>query len=140
MSDCFMMRYFLSSTVTSVPAYLPYRTSSPTLTSIGSSFLPGPTATTVPCCGTVTDRPASHVSHPADGILQDKRNASPRRLTFWQKSLSCRTKRENPVFYRATSTMTGRWSEAFVTSPQEKCSSTSAFTTLYFALLLRANI
>ncbi len=37
MSDCFTMRYFLPSTVTSVPAYLPYRTVSPALTSMGSS-------------------------------------------------------------------------------------------------------
>ena len=51
MSDCLTIRYFLSSTVTSVPAYFPYSTTSPTLTSMGSSFLPGPAATTVPCWG-----------------------------------------------------------------------------------------
>ena len=35
----------------SVPAYFPYRTMSPTLTVVGLSFVPFPTATTVPFCG-----------------------------------------------------------------------------------------
>ena len=51
-----MIRYSLSSTVTSLPAYLPNRIVSPALTSRATTvpssfFLPLPTATTFPCCG-----------------------------------------------------------------------------------------
>src|SRR6478672_3526263 len=35
----------------SVPAYLPYKTVSPSFTVTGSSFLPGPAAITTPRCG-----------------------------------------------------------------------------------------
>src|SRR5690606_17753479 len=37
--------------LTSVPEYLPYKTTSPVLTVIGSSFFPFPTAITLPLCG-----------------------------------------------------------------------------------------
>ena len=37
--------------LTSVPEYLPNKTESPTLISIGSSCLPFPVATTIPFCG-----------------------------------------------------------------------------------------
>ena len=50
-SDSRIIRYFLPSTANSLPEYLPYMTLSPSLTVIGSSFLPAPTATTTPCCG-----------------------------------------------------------------------------------------
>ena len=45
-SDSRIIRYFLPSTANSLPEYLPYMTLSPSLTVIGSSFLPAPTATT----------------------------------------------------------------------------------------------
>src|SRR5690606_23889899 len=50
------IRYWVSSRVTSVPLYFPYRTRSPTFSSISIRFpssviLPGPTATISPCCG-----------------------------------------------------------------------------------------
>src|SRR6187402_2223165 len=51
MSDSLMMRKSSPSIWISVPAYLPYRTVSPIFTVTGSSFLPGPAATTVPRCG-----------------------------------------------------------------------------------------
>jgi len=46
-----MIRKSSPSIWISVPAYLPYRTVSPIFTVTGSSFLPGPAATTVPRCG-----------------------------------------------------------------------------------------
>jgi hypothetical protein len=46
-----MIRNSSPSIWISVPAYLPYSTVSPTFTVTGSSFLPGPAATTVPRCG-----------------------------------------------------------------------------------------
>jgi len=46
-----MIRNSSPSIWISVPEYLPYNTVSPTLTVTGSSFLPGPAATTVPRCG-----------------------------------------------------------------------------------------
>ena len=51
MSDSRIIKYSFPSTVISVPAYLPYKILSPTLTVIGSSFLPVPMATTFPFCG-----------------------------------------------------------------------------------------
>ena len=51
MSDSRMIRRSFPSTLISVPAYLPYKIVSPGLTVVGSSFLPGPTAITVPLCG-----------------------------------------------------------------------------------------
>jgi hypothetical protein len=51
MSDSRMIRKSSPSIWISVPAYLPYNTVSPTFTVTGSSFLPGPAATTVPRCG-----------------------------------------------------------------------------------------
>ena len=50
-SDWRMMRYFSLSNSTSVPAYLPYNTLSPTLTTISSSLVPLPTATISPFKG-----------------------------------------------------------------------------------------
>src|SRR5882757_3373170 len=50
-SDSLMIRKSFPSIWISVPAYLPYNTVSPTFTVTGSSFLPGPAATTVPRCG-----------------------------------------------------------------------------------------
>ena len=51
MSEFLMIKYSLPSSVNSVPEYLPYNTESPTLTVTGASSFPGPTATTLPCCG-----------------------------------------------------------------------------------------
>src|SRR6202044_1899709 len=51
MSDSRMMRKSSPSIWISVPAYLPYNTVSPIFTVTGSSFFPGPAATTVPRCG-----------------------------------------------------------------------------------------
>ena len=58
MSLSFIMRYSTPSILTSVPDHLPNRMRSPTLTSIGmslplSSRPPGPTAMTLPCCGSL---------------------------------------------------------------------------------------
>ena len=46
-----MIRYFSPSSSISVPAYLPYSTVSPFFTTISSSFVPLPTATTSPFKG-----------------------------------------------------------------------------------------
>ena len=51
MSDSRIMRYSSLSMVISVPEYFPYSIESPTLTYIGSSFLPVPTATIWPFWG-----------------------------------------------------------------------------------------
>src|SRR5690606_30828084 len=51
MSELRMIRYSFPSMVISVPAYLPYRISSPTLTVTGLSLRPSPTAMTFPFWG-----------------------------------------------------------------------------------------
>ena len=53
MSDSRIINNSFPSTVISVPAYFPYKTVSPTLTVIGSSFLPVPTAKEKPQKGKI---------------------------------------------------------------------------------------